>query len=672
MLQKALATGMKRLNENRVIKYLLAGVMALIAEVCICNISAICSLWSVPQDITESCMVSGALTLEDGNYLAGEGMSLQWEDIDWDVEQLYVGIRSDQQEYLCCNIYVRDEGTAATYYQITEQAIFPEQGYVTIHPYGHLRGLVIQLDAEVGDTISIERAVLNPHRPFQIRWERILAIFIVLSGVIAFRKGSRLHQIMLFQENERLGKRRLVTIGLFVLLSAGILLYLNRVIIPAEEYDDTTQYNLLARSLTEGRCDLDYAVDPQLLTMDNPYDKSAREALGVDYQWDVAYYQGHYYCYFGIVPVLMVHLPYYLITGQDLSGVSATYVFAVLFLLAAVWVMFELLRYFSPKVPFYVWPMSVLLTVFSAAMIINIQRASIYKIPSLSGNAFLCAGLAAYVHYLYQNRGDAEESYHGWLIFGSLCMALMVGCRPQMGLAILVIIPFFWHNAQKEIGLPILAPFVLVGGFLMYYNYVRFGSVFDFGAAYNLTTNDMTRRGFHLDRLPGGLFIYLLQPANLMAKFPFVGCAVEWTDYPGVQITEKVYGGVLACNLITWVLLPACYLKTRIREKRAGALLLIMLGIAAVICCADICGAGILQRYQSDFATLILIAAIIVFGIMLERDFCERRLRYTVLAQWMLVCVIAVVAYDFCVSWQFMSQDSMIDMYYQMRSLLMF
>ena len=37
------------------------------------------------------------------------------------------------------------------------------------------------------------------------------------------------------------------------------------------------------------------------------------------YKWDRAFYNGKYYCYFGIVPALVFYLPYYLVTGHMLK-----------------------------------------------------------------------------------------------------------------------------------------------------------------------------------------------------------------------------------------------------------------------------------------------------------------------------------------------------------------
>lgn len=72
---------------------------------------------------------------------------------------------------------------------------------------------------------------------------------------------------------------------------------------------------------------------PLLLQMDNPYDPQARVDLGVDYRWDTAYYHGHYYMYFGVVPVFLLFLPFRLITGMSLTTYHATQVFVAFFYL---------------------------------------------------------------------------------------------------------------------------------------------------------------------------------------------------------------------------------------------------------------------------------------------------------------------------------------------------
>ena len=61
-----------------------------------------------------------------------------------------------------------------------------------------------------------------------------------------------------------------------------------------------------------------------------------------------------------------------------------------------------------------------------------------------------------------------------------------------------------------------------VGAIVFWYNQARFGSGFEFGATYSLTTNDMNHRGFNFSRVFRGLYSFLLQPPVIHSTFPFL------------------------------------------------------------------------------------------------------------------------------------------------------
>ena len=62
------------------------------------------------------------------------------------------------------------------------------------------------------------------------------------------------------------------------------------------------QYGALAHSLLNGRLDLEKDPPAAMAELENPYDTAARQAAAPDALWDVAYYIGRYYVYFGSVP----------------------------------------------------------------------------------------------------------------------------------------------------------------------------------------------------------------------------------------------------------------------------------------------------------------------------------------------------------------------------------
>src|SRR5699024_5115403 len=79
--------------------------------------------------------------------------------------------------------------------------------------------------------------------------------------------------------------------------------------------DTAAQYGALAHSLLQGRLDLVKDPPAAMQQMADPYDTAARQAAAPDALWDVAYYQGRYYVYFGVVPCLLFQLPFEALTG---------------------------------------------------------------------------------------------------------------------------------------------------------------------------------------------------------------------------------------------------------------------------------------------------------------------------------------------------------------------
>ena len=152
------------------------------------------------------------------------------------------------------------------------------------------------------------------------------------------------------------------------------------------------------------------------------------------------------------------------------------------------------------------------------------------SLPIRLGLAFSVWGL----YFWMRGRASAARSAgpEKWYLAGSLCMALVAGCRPQLLVLSLLAFPLFWRTYITERRLAtrrgvvefacLAAPYVLVAAGIMAYNYARFGSLTDFGANYNLTVNDMTKRGMNVGRLAPAFFTYFLQPPCMTGVFPFL------------------------------------------------------------------------------------------------------------------------------------------------------
>ena len=61
---------------------------------------------------------------------------------------------------------------------------------------------------------------------------------------------------------------------------------------------------------------LDIVPDSRLAALDNPYDSQLRNTSEIPYLWDRAYFNGKYYSYFGIAPLILAYEPVYIIFGK--------------------------------------------------------------------------------------------------------------------------------------------------------------------------------------------------------------------------------------------------------------------------------------------------------------------------------------------------------------------
>ena len=396
------------------------------------------------------------------------------------------------------------------------------------------------------------------------------------------------------------------------------------------------QYGALAHSLLNGRLDLMQDPPEELLTLDNPYDSTAREAAQVNSLWDHAYYDGRYYVYFGIVPCLLFQLPFEAVTGiQNLAYPPCMIVMGLLFLLASFGAVHQVVRRWFSQASAAAYLLSVAAIVLGSQLYYLFVRPYIYEYAIVCGTSLLMLAL-----WFWLSAANTAVERRGALLaklaLGSLCMALVAGCRPQMELFAVLALPIFWQRyiAQKRLrsragageAAAFLLPVVLVAAGLMWYNYARFGSPFDFGANYNLTGNDMTKRGFNVVRIGPAVFTSLFDLPRLKSVFPFLQETEVTTNAVIRTISEPFVGGMLAATPFTWVLgllaLPQTRQSLRRRPGAAGFVWLAVAGMV-IITVVDCEMAGVLYRYLMDYSPVLLLGAVLCW-LLLESVLARR------------------------------------------------
>ncbi len=544
-------------------------------------------------------------------------------DIDEKINNIYIDFNGKKKLTFSYDLLFTDEANKLyldagerTYVNNVENS-----KYLKVHSSGNSSSIKIVFNKSVKN-FSLNTISINKEVPLFISNYRLFITLFVVLFILIINPKSEFYNIKF--DNK---KAKLVTIIFIIcltVLSYRLTLYNSKTkaSTPTSQY---VQYHNLAHALSLGHFYLDLDVDDRLLNLENPYDTNYRDSVlerYEEYYWDYAYYNGKYYSYFGVVPCILLYLPVYFLTGYDLPNNIAITISTFIFICSLFYLIYQIIKKYFKKTP-YLWYMLLsTFFIFSSGIAAFVGYPTFYNIPIILGVAFSSLSLALYIKSTTYPKLNKK-----YLFLGSVCLALVAGCRPQLlltfGFSVIIFLPYlktkelFSKNSIKET-LLFISPFIVVAAFLMYYNYARFSNPFDFGANYNLTTNDMTKRGFVFDRTLLGIFHFLFAPTGISTVFPFIQTYEINTTYLGNTISEAMHGGFLFTNLICLLGIFSYKFKKFIASDLFKISIASII-FALIIIIADTQMAGILSRYIVDFGWLIALSTIIVILSLLNK-----------------------------------------------------
>lgn len=618
------------MNRKKWIPFLWLAATALAAELIICNFSAWKSMFYKERFVFENILAEGGIETEEGSgkYIVQNGiLTLHISDINKEIHNLFFAMDFSDNNAVSYTVMLTDEGNYYPFY-LPERILMPgikKSHYTNIYPSGKVGSIDIQFTLPAGSQVTINGIYANIRTPFMFSIGRFLFIVGFLFLLYQAAASKKWREETLRQES----KKQLLITAVVIILLIGMswkLVHINPMCVEPK-WPHHKQYQELAEVISQGHFYLDKTPSEGLLNAENPYDTIYLQANGIDYLADYAYYDGKYYVYFGIVPELLLYLPCYLITGHHIPNYMAVFLFYCGFILAVFALYREICRRWFPHTPFILYLVSGILTVCCGNYLFIISRPDLYDIPIIAANMFTASGLWLWIKGKYDKSEKMKKIY---FFCGSMCMALVAGCRPQMLLFSILAIPLFWDEVIKKRELfskknlwdtvCICLPYLITAAGIMYYNGARFGSPFDFGATYSLTSNDMTKRGFNLHQALLGLWHYFARPPVVESDFPFLqGVQIASNSYMGKLNSEYTYGGLLVSNAFLWVLLSISSRKQLLKNKGIYAFTILNIVTSIILCLVDVTGAGILQRYIVDMIWGMWLAAVLLWFAWAEK-----------------------------------------------------
>ncbi|HTP02147.1 MAG TPA: hypothetical protein VMJ64_12305 [Anaerolineales bacterium] len=295
------------------------------------------------------------------------------------------------------------------------------------------------------------------------------------------------------------------------------------------QWDSATRYYTdLAKGFQLGQLSLARNVPARLLASPDPY--NANTAGDIQFPLDLSYYRGKYYLAFGPVPALALVI-IHLLTQQWLTDLHLAFLFACgLYLLEACLILSLWNRYFRTLPKWMLWT-ALGLAGFAGPitfMLDNGRSARVYEAAVAGGQLFLISGLLVILTSRDQRPSDRR------LALASLLWALAIGARADLLLpvAFLVIAASAWLLAANDWSpraftrlIPAAVILACAGAILAWYDWARFGSPFETGYYYQLSTLHLQQNWgarFSLSYIPPNLYSYVIGPASVTHEFPYL------------------------------------------------------------------------------------------------------------------------------------------------------
>jgi hypothetical protein len=413
-------------------------------------------------------------------------------------------------------------------------------------------------------------------------------------------------------------------------------------------------YNLF-QAFKEGHLYLDDIPDPKLATLENPYDYWQRYDANVSYLWDTAYYNGHYYCYFGPAPVILVMFPVYWLTGMVPTGLFLEAVALIAYTAGLVYVGLRLRELSGNRLPY---PMLAFLLVLTWLSSLSLDFV-VYRLTDWKYALPFDYGLTFGIWFFGMTLTAYQRSPLRMLYLGlaGFFFVAVVASRPDLSIFLLFAAPLFIRMLfveEKTIGKRLLdfVPMVVVlgigGGLLIAYNVLRYGKVLEFGQDYQLTALDPSTQHWSFNGILAAFNHYWATVPTVTSSFPYYLPAVTTTSVDTHPYNNAAIGLLFNPFFYGVGLLPFAVKNAKGWEQKA---MYILLPFAAVVTSITIyCFGGVCPRYMMGIWPF---AALASFAILVKVLSDWEEIKLAKLISYPLIAVSGLFVIVLCCSFAF-------------------
>lgn len=484
--------------------------------------------------------------------------------------------------------------------------------------------------------VVLNKAISGEHIAYTVFFNLLIA-FCIAAMIYLFVGSSAAHKK--FSDKKAFCRRAATVITVIVMIFALFLtvFFINKGWSNCYDSFNSQQGDQITKELVDafenGQVSLLEEPSEDLLTLDNPYEYIARSTEVGSFLWDHCLYNGKYYSYYGIGPVLAVFLPYHLITGCYFPTVWATLFFSLIGIMFLTKIYLAIIEKKFSSLPCGTVLMGLVTLLMSCGILFSTARALFYEL-AISGG-FMCVTIGAYLLLSSNIVWDGKISYRR-LGFASFFLGYAVLCRPTLAIYCVAALLFMALGLKKVLdstekgerakaffkyAAVALVPLGALALVQMTYNYLRFDNPLDFGIQYSLTINDFTHAEFHWRYVLINMWAYLFNMPHITpSEFPYLASSVERFALNGYMFIDDEGKNLISVGIIYRALPMFSYLfagkALKLTEKKKRLPSAVLTGVTCVLMPLIIIfiswESGYAVRYNADFSWQMVMGALVI------------------------------------------------------------
>jgi hypothetical protein len=370
----------------------------------------------------------------------------------------------------------------------------------------------------------------------------------------------------------------------------------------------TNYYDQLASAFQHGQLHLEQQPDPRLFQLANPYDPEARS--GIPTPLDISLYNGKFYLYWGPAPGLLLSIFKPVFTDEIGDQYLVFVILSGIFILEIL-IILKLQRLFFPDIPVWAILASILLAGLATPYAWMFNNPRVYDVAIGSGQFFFLAGFYTIINVMARSAAQSEaqrsrsasdeaispslskKQKHNYvtvllkLVFVGIFWSFVLGSRLTQAMliafiSVVTVIWFFKHNEYSikstlpyalALGLPLTLGLILLG----WYNYARFGSVFETGFSYALAGPYLQQykgQFFLPAYIPQNLYNYIINPIGFRERYPFFKSVLGKTlpifsfyTLPNAYTSDEITGWIYSAPFTFFATIPIVTLILNLKKR---------------------------------------------------------------------------------------------------------